>query len=261
MSTKRTTRAKKVRNPFAVSAKRLAELNVPQCCNRCFFLRNLMHREGRDAPYSMPVAGLLTRMDSLQKKLIHEAGLPGFLSAYAGQECIPVHRMHWTDERTGLEVSGVPDLIFKNSKGHLSVLDLKTSKPKVIPASGDPDGTYSKIIAIYGGQLHVYKTLLEKNGFGTVRNMSLVYLWPEAAEEATGGISVVFRSTEVPVAVDEGLIDRLLERARKILVAGVLPPAKTTCLDCVRTVAFLNMFDVATREEQTVLENREVFVP
>ena len=258
------SRTKKVRNPFAISAKRLAELNTPSSnrCNRCFFVRNLMHKEGRDAPYSMPVAGLLSRMDSMQKHLVHDSvDLPNFLKKYRGQESIKAKRMYWTDVRTGIEVSGVPDLIFKDKHGRLSVLDLKTSKPKVIPSSGDLSGAFAKIISIYAGQLHAYKYLLEKNGLGKVDNLSLVYLWPEEVQDAPNGVSVRFQATEIPVSVDDRLVDRLLGRAQKILLAGILPPPKNTCVDCVRTAHFLSLFEVETREERNVLNDVQVFVP
>lgn len=252
-------RAKKVHNPFAISAKRLAELNTPHSCPRCFYIRNLMHGSHRDAPYSVNPAGLLTRLDSLEKKLVASVR-PDFLKAYDDYEFVKTHRMEWTDPKTGIELTGVPDLVFLKN-GKLVVLDLKSSKPKDTPASGDK-AAFLKIVAIYGAQLHVYKTLLEAEGLGEVVQMGILYFWPdEEVSPAENGINVRFKASEIPVVIDGNLVDRLLLRARAILLTKKMPPYRRDCVDCIRTAGFLKIFGVETSESRQVLTNIKVEVP
>ncbi len=251
----------KVHGEYALSAKRLAELNTPHVCERCFWIRNQMHGVGRDAPYSFPVAGLLSRIDSMEKKLVKASPeLPAFLDAYKGQELVELHRMSHIDERTGIELTGVPDLAFRKPNREISVIDLKSSKPKDMPASGDEE-SFAKVVAIYGAQLHVYKYLLEKRGEGKVTSLSIMSLWPETLVGASGGISIEFKACEQRLSVDETLISRLLERARKILISRKIPTPTKDCLDCIRTAHFLSILGVESPKDEAILENITIAVP
>ena len=233
----------KVRNPFAVSAKGLGEFNTPCFCERCFILKNQMRGKDKEAPFTFPPPGILSRLDSMQKKLIKNSALPSFLSAYAGQECIELHRMTFTDSETGIELTGVPDLAFRDADGNITILDLKSSKP---PAEATEWS--ERMLAIYAAQLHAYKTLLEARGEGKVTSLSIVYLWPDTMISAEGGVSVEFKATELPVALDGTLISRLFQKA-KALLDSELPAPTAGCADCARVANFLVLLNAAPKAE------------
>lgn len=94
------SRVKKVRSEYAISVKRLAELNSPNTCERCFYARSKFHGKGRDVPWNFGVPGLLSRMDSLEKQVIAaEETFPNFLSKFEGMTLLKSHRMSVEDER------------------------------------------------------------------------------------------------------------------------------------------------------------------
>ncbi len=252
---------KKVKSEYAVSAKRLGELNNPHACSRCFWIRDKMHGTGRDAPFSFGMAGILSRLDSLQKKLIQSNPvLPPFLHNYQHMQLIKSSRMCVTDERTGIDLTGVPDLVFQAKNGDLAVIDLKSSKPKEAPASADKSA-FEKIAAIYGTQLNVYAWMLEKTGAGKVTSLALLYLWLSGLDISNGIVNCAFSAAEVALSIDATLIPRLLDKARSILTNKRIPEPRADCLDCVRMAHLLSVLGLESAKDQRVLDNVKVFVP
>jgi hypothetical protein len=252
---------KKIKSEYAISAKRLGELNNPHACSRCFWIRDKMHGTGRDAPFSFGMAGILSRLDSLQKKLIwSNPVLPEFLHNYKHMTLIKSSRMCVTDERTGIDLSGVPDLIFQATNGDLAIVDLKSSKPKETPTSADKSA-FEKVAAIYGTQLNVYAWMLEKSGAGRVTRLALMYLWPSGLAIENGNVNCVFDATEVALSLDETLVPRLLDKARAILTSKRIPEPRADCLDCVRMAHMLSVLGLESDKDQKVLNNVKVFVP
>jgi hypothetical protein len=241
----------KVRSPFAVSVKQLGEFNTPDFCPRCFILKNQMRGKGHEIPFMFPAAGVLSRLDSMQKHLVKDsATLPSFLSAYATQECLELHRMTETDPTTGIELTGVPDLAFRDADRNISIIDLKSSKPATEVTEWS-----EKMLGIYTSQLHGYKHLLEARGEGTITSLSIIYLWPETIVEADGGVTVQFKASTLVVPIDDTLIPRLMAKAKALLDQKELPAVSASCPDCERVANFIKVAGAVIDEE--VLEEVE----
>ena len=226
-----------------ISAKNLGILALPDSCPRCFWMRAKL---GWKAPWAI-MPGIFSSIDAFSKRAIlayFEAN-GRFPPWIAGQwaDIRPLPTPHHStfrlvDPKTGIVLTGVPDLLLGLPNDRLAILDLKTAR-------------YSKhqdeLLPMYRVQLNGYALIAEGLCMGTVEALGLVYCEPPAGDGGghldacvgDRGFTMPFRATAVPVGLDRSIIPPLLERARGLLGLETAPLGREGCRDCrmVREVA------------------------
>lgn len=219
-----------------ISAKNLGILALPDCCERCFWMRAKL---GWKSPWAI-MPGIFSSIDGFSKRAIlaYFEKCGHFPPWIAGRwaEATPLPTPHYstyrlTDPETGIVLTGVPDLMLGLPRRRLAILDLKTAR-------------YSKhqdfLLPMYQVQLVGYALIAESLGMGTVEALGLVYGEPPPNDDDTGldamvddcGFSMPFKTTAEPIALDRGLIPPLLRRAKEILEMKNPPEGRKGCKDC-----------------------------
>ena len=231
--------------PMRISAKNLGLLALPDCCERCFWMRA---RLGWKAPWAI-MPGIFSSIDGFSKRAILASykKTGRFPPWIAGRwaEARPLKSLHHstfrlTDPKTGIVLTGVPDLILGLPQRGLAILDLKTAR-----FSDHQD----ELLPMYKVQLNGYALIAEGIGMGHVEALGLVYCEPPVGDGDGGldacvgdrGFTMPFRATAVPVGLDRSIIPPLLERAGGILGLEKAPKGREGCGDCrmVREMAAL----------------------
>ena len=135
------------------------------------------------------------------------------------------------DPKTGIVLTGVPDLMLGLPRERLAILDLKTAR-----FSDHQD----ELLPMYKVQLTGYALIAESLGMGHVEALGLVYCEPPAGDGDRGldarvgdrGFTMPFRATAVPVGLDRGVIPPLLRQAKAILEMEKAPDGREGCGDC-----------------------------
>ena len=218
-----------------IAARLLAELVSQRYCPRCFWLK--MKMEGKLPFQAFP--GIFSSFDAFQKKLTAEhwhkqQSMPSWLKCF-GQisELVPV--AHWsqfraTDEISGLEIRGVPDLIFRLADNSFGIVDYKTSRLT--------DAQHAQQ-SLYSVQLNAYGWIAQRCGYYPITKLGLVYFDPQidlgddlvtAINE--NGFDLFFEAKPVPLAVDMDSIPPLMQKAADIAQLQHPPQGKEGCKDC-----------------------------
>ena len=219
-----------------ISAKNLGLLALPNACERCFWLRA---RLGWKAPWTI-MPGIFSSIDAFSKRAIlayferHGRFPPWIAGRWTDAKPLPTPHhstFRLTDSKTGIALTGVPDLLLGLPGNKLAVLDLKTAR-----YSDHQD----ELLPMYRVQLTGYALIAESLGMGHVEALGLVYCEPPTKNGDGGldacvgdlGFTMPFRATAVPVGLDRSIIPPLLERAKGILARETPPEAREGCGDC-----------------------------
>ena len=219
-----------------ISAKNLGILALPDCCERCFWMRA---RLGWKSPWSI-MPGIFSSIDGFSRRAILASYETNghFPPWIAGRwaEVRPLKSPHHStfrlrDPETGVVLTGIPDLMLGLPNDRLAILDLKTAR-------------YSKhqdaLLPMYQTQLNGYALIAEGLGMGTVEALGLIYGEPPPNNDNKGlealvsdqGFSMPFKTTAEPIALDRALIPPLLRRAKTLLEMENPPDGREGCNEC-----------------------------
>ena len=219
-----------------ISAKNLGILALPDCCERCFWLRAKL---GWKSPWAV-MPGIFSSIDGFSKRAIlasyEKTGhFPPWIAG-RWSDVRPLKSPHhstfrMTDPKTGIVVTGVPDLMIGLPNGRLAILDLKTAR-----FSDHQDF----LLPMYQVQLNGYALIAESLGMGNVEALGLIYGEPPANDDNQGlealvddqGFSMPFKTTAEPIALDRSLIPPLLKRAKTLLEMENPPEGRKDCMEC-----------------------------
>ena len=224
--------------PIKISAKNLGVLALKNYCPRCFYMKLKM---GFRIPYQI-FPGIFSSIDSYSKKITwsHVAKynkVPQWFSPWGKFKTVipaPHHsKFHFTDERTGIKLTGVPDDIFQMEDGRYFIVDYKTAR-----FTGNQDS----LMPIYRVQLNGYSLIFEKLGLGKIGGIGLCYYEPQGQAPVERDIGGFIRQDGFVMPFQahlkrlelnpEGVVNPLLKQVRKIWDMKQVPAAKEGCRDC-----------------------------
>jgi hypothetical protein len=224
-----------------ISAKTLGEINMPDFCPRCWWIK----QKCKQLPFQI-FPGIFSSIDAYSKKFVHAyidamGHGPYSMGLEAVVNYLPIP--HWSkykrlDPNTGLTVSGVTDGRLEMKSGSLIIVDYKTSR---LTANAD------KLMPIYEAQLNGYRWIEE--GFGnTVHSTPLIYCEPYTEVDDFDsvcehkGFSMSFHAKVVEVEHKMDLVQTLLEKARDIMDMETMPEGADGCKDCVKLQGLIELF-------------------
>ena len=213
-------------------ARALAQMNLPDPCEGCFWIRSRC----REMPYSLPLPGLLFAADALAKQSVHaeldaERRLPPWMPALEGI-CgyVPDLSYKWFryyDRKLGIVVAGQPDDLLVTERRTLHIVDYKAARLSAAQRG---------VMPLYEAQLGVYAYIARRLRRlpGPPEALSLLYMEPEVAlcngllGERT--LALPLRARAVPVSMDaEEKIPELLAWAAEILRSEKCPYHNRDC--------------------------------
>jgi len=236
--------------PLALSARTLGELELNDYCPRCWWLS--LHLKG-NLPFQMPMPGIFGSIAAYTPNVIRsyfdeQNRLPnwypriGRVKGYVDGKALHWRRFTVKDKKTGIELRGSPDDVFRLADGSYHIVDYKTAR---LTAKQDELGP------LYEVQLNVYAYICEELGsYSPISGLSLIYMEPRtglgaesAAEAVLGdGFALHFSATQKTVPLEPGKrIPRLLRRARAIYDQQRAPKGRTGCEDCDSFARILNL--------------------
>lgn len=219
-----------------ISAKNLGLLALPDSCPRCFWMRAKL---GWKTPWAI-MPGIFSSIDAFSKRAIlayferHECFPPWISGRWSDARPIPTPHhstFRLTDPKTGIVLTGVPDLLLGLPNDRLAILDLKTAR-----YSDHQD----ELLPMYEIQLNGYALIAEALGMGHVETLGLVYCEPPKKDGDGGldacvgdqGFSMPFKTTAEPIELNRALIPPLLRKAKEILGLETAPLGREGCKDC-----------------------------
>ncbi len=236
---------------LGISARTLGELAQDDFCPRCFWLS--LHAKG-NLPFQMPMPGIFGSIAAYTPNLIRsyfdeQKKLPkwypkiGPVKAYVdGRE------LHWSkftveDKKTGIELRGSPDDVFRLADGSYHIVDYKTAK---LTTKQD------ELAPLYEVQLNAYAYIceMERKEFSPISGLSLIYMEPQTGLRANtdpevvlgNGFALHFSATQKTVPLKpEKLIPGLLRQARAIYDQQPAPRGRAGCEDCDNFARVLNL--------------------
>ena len=217
-----------------ISGKVLAALNMPDACQRCFWIKQKV----KNLPFQI-FPGIFSSIDAYTKRAVHAyfdiyGEAPWWIPEFAeAQKYLKVP--HWSkfqrlDTETGITVSGAMDDLFECEGGDHIIPDYKTAK---YTANAD------KLYPLYEGQLNAYRWVHEGAG-NVVKSLPLIYCEPvTAAEEYTprkmfndDGFNMAFSVHTILVDMDDRIVPGLLRKAKIIIDMKKPPESAEGCKDC-----------------------------
>lgn len=217
---KKSDKKQKDPNEIRISAKALGDLNMPDFDPQVFWVKS---RVKFRTPFGI-FPGIFSTLDKYQKDITV------LNRAYFGQwtpwVCADVERQepcpHWskfcyTDEETGIVVSGAIDDCFVKTDGTLMISDNKLSKIT---------DTQDHLLPMYEAQLNGYAEIAERTGMGKVSQLQLVYHEPVTNLADADEFKKIFLENQyllkfdpkvVEIKRDVELVPRLLKRAKEII--------------------------------------------
>lgn len=221
-----------------ISAKNLGILSLKNYCPRCFYLKLKM---GFRIPFQI-FPGIFSSIDSYSKKITwgycaKYGKPPQWFSSWGKFKTVipaPHHsKFHFTDEKTGIKLTGVPDDIFLMDDGRYFIVDYKTAK-----FTGNQD----LLMPIYLVQLNGYAYIFEKLAMGKIGGIGLCYYEPQGDAPVEqdidnflqqDGFSMPFKAYLKRLELNpEGIVNPLMKQVREIWDKGQVPQAKEGCKDC-----------------------------
>lgn len=219
----------------------LAELNQPDVCPRCWWIR-AKWGPSQPLPYHIPLPGVFSSIDSHIKQVVHEAlrargrlprWFPGLGNAPITGFVEPLSWQTWqrTDDETGIALRGAPDDVFRTASGVI-IVDYKTARK----TSGQDE-----LYPLYEAQLNAYAFIAEHLGH-KVEGLWLVYAEPLAGHPvAEDQLVLSFRATPAPVQHRPELVRELLQQAAELLQERSAPRGRRGCSDCDQLRKFLKI--------------------
>ena len=222
--------------PLQISAKRVGELGLRNCCERCFWLKlRLWHA----LPFQM-FPGIFATIDSVTKQTVHahrdEVGrMPDWLAELGAV----AYRKppHWSKFRRlvpkhNILLTGAPDGILVRPDGSHVITDYKTARVT--------DGQ-DELFPLYEVQLNGYAFIAEECGFSPISGLALVYMEPSTDPPGghaqlcrPDGFQMGFVARIVNVELNTAILDPLLARVRALRDRPDPPAGRPGCEDCRR---------------------------
>ena len=230
------------KSELRISAKNLGALALPGFCPRCFWLG--MHY---DLPFGGPFPGIFSSLDSFSKKVVHAhfdrfRSAPPWLSPlgrFVSYIQPPSARtFHFVEPTTGIRLTGAPDGILVGENARRTIIDYKT---------GRHTAGQDQLLPMYEVQLNGYALIADRAGFGPVDQVALVYTEPVTEGEpdflnearTEDGFRMGFQAKVVPVELDPGRMQPLMQRVREIYDQEGPPTGTDGCEDCADLDALL----------------------
>jgi hypothetical protein len=233
-----------VTKPTQISAKVLGQLAMPDACPRCFWIQN----KCKPLPFQI-FPGIFSTIDAYTRKIVHAsfdqfgkapAWLPSLKDAFRYWKVPHWSKFRRTDPETGIVLSGVPDGLFENTDGSLTIPDYKTAKFT---------DTQDKLFPMYEAQLNGYGWIQGGLTRAEVKSLVLIYFEPVTDAPAdyqpikpdtqwplnkyTGdGFNMALKAYELLVKIDFDMITKLLGKAKVILDLTKPPAGLVGCKDC-----------------------------
>ncbi len=220
-----------------ISAKNISTLAMPDCCHRCFWIKNTI----KPLPWQI-FPGIFSSIDSYTKKMVHLAfdttGLAPIWLPEIADAARYTKAMHWSKfkrrDKTGLIISGMTDDVFECFDKTRIIVDYKTAKYTK---------NQDKLLPLYEGQLNFYAWIEEGLG-NTVRpDLPLIYCEPITDPFTKNilhdGFALAFKCKTILVKKNTELVKMLLSEAYAIL-SGTIPDASPTCKDCLALETIMN---------------------
>lgn len=230
-----------------ISAKVLAELNLPDVCERCFGLKWLFSQQprvgGRQLPFQFGVPGVFSSIDSFTKNVVRswldKVGAPPPWFPWVGWPVVGYldpKLLHWSkfqffDEATGILLTASPDEV-------LILDEVLSQEPHVLTdyKCARITDTQDSLFPLYHAQLNTEAFMGRATGLLRPAGLGLLYTEPLPGANGEGEeLAMPFRPVWRPVAVDPDLPRQLLGRAKAAMDAvnsGALPHARPGCPDC-----------------------------
>lgn len=217
-----------------ISGKVLAQLNMPDYCPRCFWVKQKV----KDLPFQI-FPGIFASIDAYSKRVVHayfdiNGVAPPWLPSLNGA-VRHLKAPHWSkfsllDPETGVTLSGAMDDLFECEDGTHIIPDYKTAK--FTPAQ-------DKLLPLYEGQLNSYRWIHEGLTGKTVRSLPLIYCEPVTDEKKcdnqifrADGFVMGFTVNEIEIEIKDGLVIELLRKAAEIMGQVEPPQGRNDCKDC-----------------------------
>jgi hypothetical protein len=221
--------------PIKISAKNLGYTALADFCPRCYWLRL---RTSHKLPFQT-FPGIFSSIDAYTKHCVHAIidrrygaddilFLPSWMQEIGNvtsYEPIP----HWsknlfTDTKSNIILSGIPDDIWVRADGTKAIVDFKTAKK-----TNNQDVLYP----MYEIQNNVYDVL-----FGYHADLYLIYMEPLTEKSAAScniidvGFNMGFNAVVVPVVNDRKVVRQALTITRDIYELEKPPESRSGCKDC-----------------------------
>jgi hypothetical protein len=252
--------SEKLWSEIRISPSKIGALCVPDACERCFWL---LLRLKFKSPFSWPMPGVMFALDSHQKQLVRvilsqKKTLPGFFGPFRdATELIGAESVSGFHTGTGLTLFGKPDLVLKNAKGDLAVLDNKTAKRQ--PAD-------HPLTAKYVVQTNFYGYLLEQSDASQkvskvgILNYEYAPLSDKEILKNTDEDSCWTRFDPVVTEVDydpERIVVPVLEHVSELIDQTGIPSGKEGCRDCKLLESFRDLIETSDSVLRPYLTDRE----
>lgn len=217
-----------------ISGKNLGALALPDCCERCYYLKLRMQNK---LPFSI-FPGIFSTIDSWTKRLVRnwfekEGEPPQWLKELGKiRPCIRV--LGHTEFRTfipkyNLLLTGAPDEMYLRD-GKLIIGDYKTAR-------------YTKgqdrLLKLYEIQLNSYAFIAQQLDFSKVAELYLIYMEPLTTGEdvfngccTESGMIMKFAAKPVRINLNLRMLDPLFARTRELYNLKSPPPGLLDCQDC-----------------------------
>lgn len=223
-----------------ISAKTVGAFALPDPCLRCLWHK--LHLRFA-LPWQM-MPGIFSVFDVHVKRLVH-----GYIDSYGrvppwladlgeivGYVEPPHYSKFWmADGGRAVVLTGMVDALLVRNDGRFVIADYKVAR--YTPAQDE-------LLPLYVAQLNGYGRIAESRGLAPVAALALVYLEPQAAATNAGangyreyGFDLPFVAHVVPVPLDPGLVDPLLDRVCELRDRPSPPAGKPGCRDCTAVAA------------------------
>lgn len=215
--------SKKDTTELKISAKTLGELNMEDFDRAEFWLK---FQVGFKVPFSI-FPGIFSTFDKYQKDLAKaeydkNQKWPFWINGDISHQikCPHWSKFRYTDETTGITLSGAMDECFAFKDGTLLISDNKVAKYT---------DSQDKLMPMYEAQLNGYAEICEHTGMGIVSKLQLVYHEPISSIETLENIllqdkyTLYFQPKVVEVERNKELVPKLLGIAKEIISSPVMP--------------------------------------
>ena len=209
--------AKKKEGEIRIGAKALAELAMPDFDPQAFWVKS---KVGFKTPFGI-FPGIFSTLDKYQKTITSYAfARKGHWPPWVcGDIESSVPCPHWskfcfTDEETGITVSGAMDDCYKLSDGTLLISDNKLAMHT---------DTQDKLLPLYEAQLNIYAEICRLTGIGNASKLLLVYHEPVVSFEGEWGFDFLYRGNDYLLRFDPKVVEITL---KPNLTAELLVKAK-----------------------------------
>jgi PD-(D/E)XK nuclease superfamily len=213
---------------FRISAKNLAQLNVPGHCKSCFWHLTKIRNK---PPYSI-FPGIFSSFDRIQKLTVERHfedtdAFPTWLGPMADATGIAdtPARMELIHSETDIVLVGLPDHVFEWADGKVSPIDYKTARF----TKGQDE-----LKPLYEGQLEAYAFLLKETCDRDSEKAALVYFEPKGDKVTITkeGFSQPWIVNVVELKISGQRAVELLVEARDIFDRSTPPNGRAECRDC-----------------------------